>query len=164
MNLRFGIQKNVKPWLLIKECIPFTWIIATTIKVSLYKMKVNFVYIRHPQKRTIVTNIIYRNTVFNFSGIGKNNNTRTVQAESSKFASVLFDQGFQVWVGWNRLECHLTVFCIDRITPGFVVYFVNSPHLILCPVANVGHHCTLEDFVSKTFPSQKVKLLEPTLE
>ena len=33
--------------------------------------------------------------------IGKNNNTRTVQAESSKFASVLFDQGFQIWVGWN---------------------------------------------------------------
>ena len=33
--------------------------------------------------------------------IGKNKNTRTVQAESSKFASVLFDQGFQIWVGWN---------------------------------------------------------------
>ena len=31
--------------------------------------------------------------------IGKNNITRTVQAESSKFASVLFDQGFQIWVG-----------------------------------------------------------------
>ena len=28
--------------------------------------------------------------------IGKNNNTRTVQAESSKFASLLFDQGFQI--------------------------------------------------------------------
>ena len=33
--------------------------------------------------------------------IGKNSNTRTEQAESSKFASVLFDQGFQIWVGWN---------------------------------------------------------------
>ena len=31
-----------------------------------------------------------------FRYIGKNNNTRTVQAESSKFASVLFDQGFQI--------------------------------------------------------------------
>ena len=31
----------------------------------------------------------------------KNNNTRTVQAESSKFASVLFDQGFQM--GWLEL-------------------------------------------------------------
>ena len=64
-------------------------------------MKVNFAYIRHPKKRTIVTNIIYRNTVFNFSGIGKNNNHRTVQAESSKFASILFDQGFQIWVVLN---------------------------------------------------------------
>ena len=31
--------------------------------------------------------------------IGKNNNTCTVQA--CKFASVWFDQGFQIWVGWN---------------------------------------------------------------
>ena len=31
--------------------------------------------------------------------IGKNNNTLTVQAESSKFASVLFDQAFQIWGG-----------------------------------------------------------------
>jgi hypothetical protein len=28
--------------------------------------------------------------------IGKNNNTRTVQAESSKIASLLFDWGFQI--------------------------------------------------------------------
>ena len=39
--------------------------------------------------------------------IGKNNNTRTVQAESSKFASVSFDQGFQIavpprWVGTDQ--------------------------------------------------------------
>ena len=33
--------------------------------------------------------------------IGKNNNTFTVQAESFKFALVSFDQGFQIWVGWN---------------------------------------------------------------
>ena len=33
--------------------------------------------------------------------IGKDNDTRTVQAEISKFASVSFDQGFQIWVGWN---------------------------------------------------------------
>jgi hypothetical protein len=33
--------------------------------------------------------------------IGKNNNTRTVKAESSKFASVSFDQGFQIWIGCN---------------------------------------------------------------
>ena len=33
--------------------------------------------------------------------IGKNNNTRIVQAESSKFASVSFDLGFQIWVSWN---------------------------------------------------------------
>ena len=57
--------------------------------------------------------------------IGKNNNTRTVQAESSKFASVLFDQGFQIWVGWNWAKRHLLVFCIDPIVPGFVVYYVN---------------------------------------
>ena len=30
------------------------------------------------------------------SDIEKNNNTRTVQAESSKFASLSFDQGFQI--------------------------------------------------------------------
>ena len=57
--------------------------------------------------------------------IGKNNNTHTVQAESSKFASVLFDQGFQIWVGWNWSERHLLVFCINPIVPGFVVYYVN---------------------------------------
>ena len=34
--------------------------------------------------------------------IGKNNNTRTVQTESSKFESVLFDQGFQILVGTDR--------------------------------------------------------------
>ena len=39
--------------------------------------------------------------------IGKNNNTGTVQAESSKFASVSFDQGFEIvipprWVGTDR--------------------------------------------------------------
>ena len=33
--------------------------------------------------------------------IGNNTNTRTVQTESPKFASVSFDQGFQIWVGWN---------------------------------------------------------------
>ena len=58
--------------------------------------------------------------------IGKNNNTRTVQTELSKFASVSFDQGFQIWVGWNWSEHHLTVFCIDPIVPCFVVYYVNT--------------------------------------
>ena len=53
--------------------------------------------------------------------IGKNKNTRTVLAESSRFASVLFDHGFQIWVGWNWSEHHLTVFCIDLIVPGFVM-------------------------------------------
>ena len=32
----------------------------------------------------------------NYGPIEKNNNTRTVQAESSKFASVYFNQGFQI--------------------------------------------------------------------
>ena len=61
--------------------------------------------------------------------IEKNNNSHTVQTESSKFASLSFDQGFQIVIPprikWqmyqNRLERHLTVFCIDPI----VVYFVN---------------------------------------
>ena len=48
-----------------------------------------------------------------------------MQAESSKFSSVLFDQGFQIWVGWNWSERHLLVFCINPIVPGFVVYYVN---------------------------------------
>ena len=33
---------------------------------------------------------------FLFKTIEKNNNTRTVQSESSKFAKLLFDQGFQI--------------------------------------------------------------------
>ena len=49
-----------------------------------------------------------------------------MQAESSKFALVLFDQGVQIWVSWNWSERHLTVFCIDPIVPGFVAYYVNS--------------------------------------
>ena len=55
--------------------------------------------------------------------IGKNNNTGTVQAESSKFASLLFDQGFQIVIP-PRIVANVpepTVFCIDPI----VVYFVN---------------------------------------
>ena len=38
---------------------------------------------------------------FQSSRIGKNNYTCTVQADSSKFASVSFDQVFHIWVGWN---------------------------------------------------------------
>ena len=41
------------------------------------------------------------------------------------FASVMFDQEFQIQVGWNWSECHLLVFCIDPIVSGFVVYYVN---------------------------------------
>ena len=54
------------------------------------------------------------------------NDTCTVQGESSKFASVWFDQGFQIWVGWNWSKRHLLVICIDPIVPGFVVYYVNN--------------------------------------
>ena len=57
--------------------------------------------------------------------IGKNNNTYSVQAESSKFALVLFDQKFQILVGWNWSERHLLVFCINTIVPGVVVYYAN---------------------------------------
>ena len=63
--------------------------------------------------------------------IGKNNNTCTVEAESSKFASLLFDQGFHIVIAprslasvpevQNRSECHLTIFCINQI----VVYYIN---------------------------------------
>ena len=73
----------------------------------------------------ISSNNLYLSKYVHGSFIGKNNNTRTVQAESSKFASVLFDQGFQIWVGWNWSERHLSVFCIDPIVPGFVLYYVN---------------------------------------
>ena len=72
-----------------------------------------------------------------YLAIGKNNNTRTVQAESSKFLSVLFDQGFQIWVGWILSELHLTVFCIDLIVPGFVVYYVNDAGLMFFATGNV---------------------------
>jgi hypothetical protein len=47
------------------------------------------------------------------SKIGKNNNTCTVQAESSKFASVLFDQEFQIWLigtDWNAIwRCFVSI-------------------------------------------------------
>ena len=33
--------------------------------------------------------------------IRKNKNNRTVQAEFSRSASVLFDQRIQIWVDWN---------------------------------------------------------------
>ena len=62
------------------------------------------------------------------STIEKNDNTHNVQVESSKFALLSFDQGFQIvilqeyWQMYqNQSDCHLTVFCID---PN-VVYFVN---------------------------------------
>ena len=75
----------------------------------------------------------------NWAIIGKNNNTRTVQAESSKFASVSFDHGFQIWVGWNWLERHLTVFCIDRIVSGFVVYYVNCSTYVKEKLSSKSH-------------------------
>ena len=60
--------------------------------------------------------------------IGKNNNIRAVQAESSKFASLSFDQGVQIFINPSsvvyvpeQIGTHLTVFCIDPI----VVYYVN---------------------------------------
>ena len=53
--------------------------------------------------------------------IERNKNIRTVQSESSKFASLLFDQiPYRMVVGtdWNAI-------CIHRIVPGFVVYYLN---------------------------------------
>ena len=55
-----------------------------------------------------------------------------MQAESSKFASLLFDQGVQIVINPSsvvyvpeRSERHLTIFCIDPI----VVYYVNTSGL-----------------------------------
>ena len=31
----------------------------------------------------------------------------------------------------SRLECHLTVFCINEIVPGYVVYLVNGENLYI---------------------------------
>ena len=51
--------------------------------------------------------------------IGKNNNIRAVQAESSKFASLLFNQGVQIVINPSSViyvpEQIGTVFCIDLI-------------------------------------------------
>ena len=33
-------------------------------------------------------------------------------------------------MGW--LERHLMVFCIDLIVPGFVIYYVNCPQILMC--------------------------------
>ena len=54
--------------------------------------------------------------------IGKNNNTCTLQAESSKFASVLFDQGFH-WL--ELIGTPSDGIYLDLIVPGFVVYYIN---------------------------------------
>ena len=48
---------------------------------------------------------------------------------SGGFASLSFDQGVPkkllTSAPSNRSERHLTVFCIDQIVPGFVVYYLN---------------------------------------
>ena len=61
----------------------------------------------------LISLIFYVIFNFDYFVVWKNNNTRTGQALSFKFASVLFDQGFQIWVVWNWLERHLSIFCID---------------------------------------------------
>ena len=43
-----------------------------------------------------------------------------MQAESSKFASLLFDQTP------NRRVVGTDIFCIDQIVPGFIVYYLNT--------------------------------------
>ena len=46
------------------------------------------------------------------------------------FASRLLDQGapkkLLTTAPSSRSECHLTVFCINQIVPGFVVYYLNT--------------------------------------
>ena len=85
--------------------------------------------------------------------IGKNNNTRTVQAESSKFASVLFDKGFQIWVGWNWSECHLLVFCIDPIIRDFlfimsilISIYLGPTHQKALPKESLNQSCFCSSF------------------
>ena len=78
----------------------------------------------------------------------KNNNIRTVQSESSKFASLSFDQGFpkkhQNTAPSSRSERHLTIFYINPI----VVYFINESHLIF------------EQLSLKLFPEIKLDKLD----
>ena len=66
----------------------------------------------HPSGVTKPSSLKLATSGITSPSIGKNNIT---QAESSKFASLSFDQGFQDLrqVYQNRSECHLTVFCID---------------------------------------------------
>ena len=75
--------------------------------------------------------------------IEKTNNTRTVQSESFEFTSVLFDQGFQIWVDGNWLKCHLRVFCINSIVPYFVVYYVIPLKILFEPSYTVCTHCDI---------------------
>ena len=63
----------------------------------------------------------YSSCIWQHSVYWKNNNTCTVQAESSKFASVLFNQGFQN-IGWLEL---IGMPSDDPILPGFAVYYVR---------------------------------------
>ena len=47
--------------------------------------------------------------------IEKNNDIRTVQSESSTFTSVSFDQGFQIWAGWNWCKETSKVKCVSHL-------------------------------------------------
>jgi hypothetical protein len=80
---------------MFEDCIVHTLHIAYAKMINFYK-KIKSIHVPF-------VSLIYLS-------IGKNNNTRTVQAESSDFASVLFDQGFQVWVNCTWLCCLLCQF------------------------------------------------------
>ena len=90
--------------------------------------------------------------------IGKNNNTHTVQAESSKFASLLFDLGFQIVIP-PRIVANVpepigmpSVFCIDPI----FVYFrqLQLPLTIFQLIPKLPIHILAKSLTKITFSTQ----------
>ena len=97
--------------------------------------------------------------------IGKNDNTRTVQAESSKFTSVLFDQGFLIlipprWVGtdWNAIWQYFALIRLLFITSiCWVKGFVSEAEKTMSSMKCFMPQSTQ----AKTFVDWQVWLLEP---
>ena len=110
--LEYRILNWLLTWNIFRLCIPFFKCKVVAWGLSWAKSKhIPFTYFEHSSNRK-------RRSKIRLGRI----TTLDLCRQTSKFASVLFDQGFQIWVSWNWSERHLTVFCIDPIVP---VYYAN---------------------------------------
>ena len=60
--------------------------------------------------------------MFNVDRIRLLNNKFRGLSPSASYASIFFDQAPS-----SQSECHLTVFYISQIVPGFIVYYLDDP-------------------------------------